>query len=84
MSASSTKGIRPMESVGSDFDPTDPSFASDPMLHLTRVFVYFLQNLFRDFPEGCGMHWRPEQEAGVETCISVCRAFAAINVPLQP
>jgi hypothetical protein len=32
------------------------------MTYLTRVFVYFLQNLFRDFPEGCGMTWRPEEE----------------------
>jgi len=51
-----------MEGVGSPFDPNDPGFGSDPMLHVTRVFVYFLQNLFRDFPEGCGMRWRPEQE----------------------
>jgi len=35
---------------------------NDPMYHLTRVFVYFLQNLFRDFPEGCGMQWKPGQE----------------------
>lgn len=32
------------------------------MTHVTRVFVYFLQNLFRDFPEGYGMKWRPEEE----------------------
>jgi len=32
------------------------------MLQLTRVFVYFLQNLFRDAPEGWGMKWRPNEE----------------------
>jgi hypothetical protein len=62
MSGNSTKGIRPLEPLGSDFDPIQPGFQSDPMLHVQRVFVYFLQNLFRDFPEGCGMRWRPEQE----------------------
>jgi hypothetical protein len=35
---------------------------NDPMYHITRVFVYFLQNLFRDFPEGCGMKWNPNEE----------------------
>lgn len=32
------------------------------MLQLTRVFVYFLQNTFREAPEGMGMKWRQEQE----------------------
>jgi hypothetical protein len=36
--------------------------AEDPMLQLTRIFVYFLQNLFRECPEGQGMKWRPEEE----------------------
>lgn len=44
------------------FAPADGSFANDPMLYLTRLFVYFLQNLFRDYPEGCGMHWDPNYE----------------------
>ena len=35
---------------------------NDPMYYLTRVFVYFLQNLYRDFPEGHGMKWRPNVE----------------------
>ena len=35
---------------------------NDPMTHLTRLFVYFLQNLYRDFPEGCGMKWKPDEE----------------------
>lgn len=39
-----------------------PSLGDDPMLQLTRVFVYFLQNLFRDAPEGMGMKWRPDEE----------------------
>lgn len=39
-----------------------PSLADDPMLQLTRVFVYFLQNLFREAPEGMGMKWRPSEE----------------------
>ncbi|NNL48210.1 MAG: hypothetical protein HKO76_07575 [Acidimicrobiia bacterium] len=47
---------RPFSPIG------DPGLDNDPTLHLTRVFVYFLQNLFRDFPEGCGMTWRPEEE----------------------
>lgn len=38
------------------------SLAEDPMLQLTRVFVYFLQNYFRDAPEGTGLKWRPDQE----------------------
>lgn len=44
------------------FAPTDGSLANDPMLHHTRLFVYFLQNLFRDYPEGCGMKWQPNVE----------------------
>lgn len=36
---------------------------NDPMYYLSRLFVYFLQNLFRDFPEGCGMKWIPDEEA---------------------
>lgn len=40
----------------------DPGLDNDPTTYLTRVFVYFLQNLFRDFPEGSGMRWRPEEE----------------------
>ena len=43
------------------FGPTDGTRENDPMTYLTKVFVYFLQNLFRDFPEGCGMKWRPEE-----------------------
>jgi len=44
------------------FDPLEKSLAADPMTQLTRTFVYFLQNTFRDFPEGCGMKWSPEEE----------------------
>jgi len=39
-----------------------PSLGDDPTLQLTRVFVYFLQNLFREAPEGMGMKWRPDEE----------------------
>jgi hypothetical protein len=39
-----------------------PSLGDDPMLQLTRIFVYFLQNLFREAPEGMGMRWRPDEE----------------------
>jgi len=35
---------------------------NDPMYHLIRVFVYFLQNLYRDFPPGCGLKWDPNEE----------------------
>jgi len=35
---------------------------NDPMYYLQRLFVYFLQNLFRDYPEGCGMKWGPNEE----------------------
>jgi len=38
------------------------ALAEDPMLQLTRIFVYFLQNLFREAPEGMGMRWRPLEE----------------------
>jgi hypothetical protein len=41
---------------------TSLNLAEDPMLQLTRVFVYFLQNLFREAPEGWGMKWRPDEE----------------------
>jgi len=44
------------------FDPLEKSLAADPMTQLTRTFVYFLQNTFRDFPEGCGLKWSPEEE----------------------
>lgn len=40
----------------------DNSLADDPMLQLTRIFVYFLQNLFRECPEGQGMKWSPVEE----------------------
>lgn len=40
----------------------DIGLDNDPMLHLIRVFVYFLQNLYRDFPRGCGMQWEPNEE----------------------
>lgn len=52
---------RPSVSVNA-FVPGDSSRAADPMTHLTRVFVYFLQNLFREFPEGCGMRWSGLEE----------------------
>jgi hypothetical protein len=41
---------------------TELSLAEDPMLQLTRVFVYFLQNYFREAPGGSGWKWRPNQE----------------------
>lgn len=45
------------------FAPLDePGLDNDPFTHLTRVFVYFLQNLFRDFPAGYGMRWSPNEE----------------------
>lgn len=40
----------------------DVGLHNDPMYYLQRLFVYFLQNLFRDFPEGCGMKWNPNEE----------------------
>ena len=44
-------------------DPTASSLAYRPRLWLTEVFVYFLQNLFRDItPEGSGFHWSPDLE----------------------
>jgi hypothetical protein len=45
------------------FTPIDePGLDNDPMTQLTRIFVYFLQNLFREFPEGYGMKWSPNEE----------------------
>lgn len=44
------------------FDPTDGSLANDPAEYLATLFIYFLQNLFRDLPESTGMKWRPEEE----------------------
>lgn len=46
-----------------EFSPLeDPGLDNDPTLHLTRLFVYFLQNYFRDFPEGTAMKWNPNEE----------------------
>jgi hypothetical protein len=50
-----------------DFTPVgtsaeDIGLDNDPMYHLTRVFVYFLQNLYRSYPEGQGMKWSPDLE----------------------
>ena len=50
------KNLEPV-AIGSDV-----GLDNDPMYHLTRVFVYFLQNLYRDFPEGKGMKWGPNNE----------------------
>lgn len=44
------------------FAPLDGTLANDPSVYLPRLFVYFLQNLFRDFPPGCGMKWMPNEE----------------------
>jgi hypothetical protein len=41
--------------------PSPDDLATDPMLQLTRIFVYFLQNLFRGAPDGLGCHWDPDQ-----------------------
>jgi len=32
------------------------------MLQLTRIFVYFLQQLYREAPSGLGIRWRPNEE----------------------
>lgn len=40
----------------------DVGLDNDPMYYLQRLFVYFLQNLFRDYPEGCGLKWNPNEE----------------------
>lgn len=42
--------------------PRDAGLHNDPTVFLTKVFVYFLQNLFRDFPKGSGMMWAPSEE----------------------
>lgn len=57
---------RPSVSV-KDFTPIgktseEAGLDNDPMYYLTRLFVYFLQNLYRNFPEGCGMRWKPSVE----------------------
>jgi hypothetical protein len=44
------------------FSPIEPGFDSDPMVQVARLFVYFLQNLFRKFPDGCGLTWRPDEK----------------------
>jgi hypothetical protein len=48
-----------------DFVPLDPGFGQgqDPLMQCTRIFVYFLQNLFRTFPEGFGLRWSPDEES---------------------
>lgn len=50
------------ETVKSNEKPGDNDLAEDPMLQLTRIFVYFLQNLFRAAPEGQGLKWNPSEE----------------------
>lgn len=50
--------VRQFSPLGED----DVGLDNDPMYYLTRIFVYFLQNLYRDFPEGCGMQWNPKPE----------------------
>lgn len=44
------------------YDPLEASLAIDPQTQLQRVFVYFLQILFRDYPPGCGMRWTDNEE----------------------
>jgi hypothetical protein len=44
------------------FEPLPHGLDSDPMTEVIRIFVYFLQNLFRTFPEGYGMRWCPKEE----------------------
>jgi hypothetical protein len=51
------KNFQPVGMGGEDL-----GLDNDPMYYLTRLFVYFLQNLYRDFPEGYGMKWRPNVE----------------------
>lgn len=48
--------VRPFQPVG------DEGLDNDPQVRLTQIFVYFLQNLFREFPEGYGMRWNPNDE----------------------
>lgn len=45
-----------------DYRAEAPTLGDDPFLQLTRLFVYFLQNLFRDYPRGEGLHWSPDEE----------------------
>lgn len=53
--------MQPSETI-KDLEHDKPDLAVDPMLQLTRIFVYFLQNLYREAPEGLGLKWRPEEE----------------------
>jgi hypothetical protein len=43
-----------------EFNPQDGTLAHDPFYFLQKLFVYFLQNLFRTFPAGYGMRWDPD------------------------
>jgi len=46
-----------------EFHPVeDPWLDNDPLTHLSRAWVYFLQNLYREFPVGSGMRWTPSEE----------------------
>jgi len=45
------------------FEPPDAlSIAEDPKGYLEHLFCCFLQNLYRDAPEGYGLTWRPNEE----------------------
>jgi hypothetical protein len=45
-----------------EYNPVQEGLAYDPYTHLTRVFVYFLQNLYRTAPRGTGFHWSQSPE----------------------
>lgn len=44
-----------------EFNPQDGTLAHDPFYFLQKLFVYFLQNLFRTFPAGYGLRWDPDE-----------------------
>jgi len=54
--------VQPNDSTIKDFNPVSPDMAVDPFFQLTRLFVYFLQNLYRDAPIGSGLRWSPQEE----------------------
>ena len=43
-----------------EFNPQDGTLAHDPFYFLQKLFVYFLQNLFRTFPAGYALRWDPD------------------------
>lgn len=62
--------------------PHPQGFAEEPLMHLTRVYLVFLQGLFKQFPEGC-YTWS-EDEKLTEIWISDQSPFPRDRIQQRP